>query len=264
MIRDIADALIDEVVEQGEMDVLQDFAHHLPVRVIGTMLGVPEGDYPTFASWTTTLGHAFSPVIDDALRLQLEQAICGLDDYVRHLIDKRRPEPGDDLLTQLIAAEENGDRLSVDELIAMVENLLFAGHDTTRGLLSIAVPLLCDHPDQLDRCADRLRDDGPRGRRDIALRTSRDGWSARGCRPVWITPGVTIDEGERVLISVAAASRQPARHSTIPTGSTSPAPTRPSSRASVKASTTASVPRSHTPEPRSRWANCSNAAAQSN
>ena len=154
MIRDIADALIDEVVEQGEMDVLQDFAHHLPVKVIGTMLGVPEGDYPTFASWTTTLGRAFSPVIDDALRLQLEQAICGLDDYVRHLIDERRREPGDDLLTQLIAAEENGDRLSVDELIAMVENLLFAGHDTTRGLLSIAVPLLCDHPGQLHRCAD--------------------------------------------------------------------------------------------------------------
>jgi len=209
LIRDIADALLDRVVEQGEMDVLHDFAHHLPVKVIGTMLGVPDGDYPTFASWTTTLGRAFSPVIDGPLREQLEQAICGLDEYVGRLIDERRRKPGDDLLSQLIAAEEDGDRLSVDELIAMVENLLFAGHDTTRGLLSIALPLLCRHPDELDRV--RADPQLMAGAVEEILRYEPPvmGGAREAAERLDIAPGVTVDEGERVSISVAAANRDP-------------------------------------------------------
>jgi cytochrome P450 len=209
LIRDIADGLLDRVVEQGHMDVLHDFAHHLPIKVIGTMLGVPEGDYPTFASWTTTLGRAFSPVIDDALRQQLEQAICGLDDYVDRLIDERRRRPGDDLLSQLIAAEEDGDRLSVDELIAMVENLLFAGHDTTRGLLSIALPLLCDHPEQLDRVRSHQQLMAAAVEEILRYEPPVMGGAREAAERIEIAAGVTVDEGERVSISVAAANRDP-------------------------------------------------------
>ena len=209
LIEDLADQLLDGVVERGEMDVLHDFAHHLPVKVIGSMLGVPDRDYPTFASWTTTLGRAFSPVIDDALRLQLEQAITGLDDYVGRLIGERRRRPGTDLLSQLIAAEEDGDRLSVDELVAMVENLLFAGHDTTRGLLSIALPLLCAHPEQLER----VRSDHhamPAAVEEI-LRYEPPvmGGAREAAEPVEIAPGIVVGEGQRVSISVAAANRDP-------------------------------------------------------
>ena len=211
LIREIADDLIDAVIERGEMDVLHDFAHHLPVMVIGTMLGVPADDYATFASWTTTLGRAFSPVIDDALRMELENAIGGLDEYVGRLIDARRRQPGPDLLSQLIAAEEDGDRLSVSELIAMVENLLFAGHDTTRGLLSIAIPLLLQHPAQLES----VRNDPSRlpAAVDEILRFEPPvmGGAREADRTVELAPGVVIEEGERVSISVAAANRDPSR-----------------------------------------------------
>ena len=209
LIRAIADDLIDTVIERGEMDVLHDFAHHLPVMVIGAMLGVPADDYPTFASWTTTLGRAFSPVIDDALRIELENAIGGLDEYVAQLIDARRRQPGPDLLSQLIAAEEDGDRLSVRELIAMVENLLFAGHDTTRGLLSIAIPLLLRYPAQLGL----VRNDPSRlpAAVEEILRFEPPvmGGAREADRAVELAPGVTIEEGERVSISVAAANRDP-------------------------------------------------------
>jgi cytochrome P450 len=209
LIAAISDELLDAVADRGEMDVLHDFAHHLPVRVISEMLGVPRDDHAQFASWTTTLGRAFSPVIDDALRTELERAITNLDDYVARLIDERRRTSGDDLLSQLIAAEEDGDRLSVAELIAMVENLLFAGHDTTRGLLSIAIPLLCRHPEQLDR----IRRDPLRLAATVEeiLRYEppvMGGAREADCR-VEIAPGVVVAEGERVSISVAAANRDP-------------------------------------------------------
>jgi cytochrome P450 len=210
LIEGIADSLLDRVVAHGEMDVLHDFAHHLPVKVIGTMLGVPDDDYPTFASWTTTLGRAFSPVIDAALREQLELAIRGLDDYVGRLIDERRRKPGADLLSQLIAAEEDGDRLSVDELIAMVENLLFAGHDTTRGLLSIALPLLCRHPHQLDRVRADPQLMAAAVEEILRYEPPVMGGAREAAERIELAPGVTVDEGERVSISVAAANRDPA------------------------------------------------------
>jgi cytochrome P450 len=210
LIEGIADSLLDRVVAHGEMDVLHDFAHHLPVKVIGTMLGVPDNDYPTFASWTTTLGRAFSPVIDAALREQLELAIRGLDDYVGRLIDERRRKPGADLLSQLIAAEEDGDRLSVDELIAMVENLLFAGHDTTRGLLSIALPLLCRHPHQHDRVRADPQLMAAAVEEILRYEPPVMGGAREAAERIELAPGVTVDEGERVSISVAAANRDPA------------------------------------------------------
>jgi cytochrome P450 PksS len=209
MIGQIADELLDAVAERGEMDVLHDFAHHLPVRVIGAMLGVPPDDHEQFASWTTTLGRAFSPVIDDELRAALEHAITSLDDYVGDLIAARRRTPGDDLLSQLIAAEEDGDRLSVAELIAMVENLLFAGHDTTRGLLSIAIPLLCAHPEQLRHLLDQPALLPAAVEEILRFEPPVMGGAREAARDVELAPGVLVEEGERVSISVAAANRDP-------------------------------------------------------
>src|SRR5205823_810528 len=124
-------------------------------------------------------------------------------------IGERRRSPGLDLLSQLIAAEEDGDRLSVDELIAMVENLLFAGHDTTRGLLSITVPLLCEHPEQLAR----LQSDRPlmpaAVEEILRFEPPVMGGAREAAEAVEIAPGVIVGEGQRVSISVAAANRDP-------------------------------------------------------
>ncbi len=138
----IADDLLSPLLERGEIDLLHDYAHHLPIRVMGRMLGVPEEDYALFADCTAKLGLTFNALVDAELRRDLEASLRELDDYVGRLIDRRRRDPGEDLLSALVAAEQDGDRLSREELVAMVENLLFAGHDTTRSFLSIALPLL--------------------------------------------------------------------------------------------------------------------------
>ena len=151
----IAEGLLRPHLDRGEIDLLHDYAHHLPIRVMGSLLAIPEDDYDTFATWTADLGFTFSSFVDAELRQRLESSIVALDAYVRGLVEQRRTHPGDDLLSALVAAEEAGDRLSNDELVAMVANLLFAGHDTTRSFLSIALPLLLDHPDQ---CARLLAD----------------------------------------------------------------------------------------------------------
>lgn len=138
----IADDLMAPLLERGEIDLLHDYAHHLPIRVMGQLLGVPDEDYGLFADCTAKLGLTFNALVDAELRRDLEASLRTLDDYVGRLIEGRRREPGDDLLSALVAAEQDGDRLSGEELVAMVENLLFAGHDTTRSFLSIALPLL--------------------------------------------------------------------------------------------------------------------------
>ena len=129
-------------------DLVVEFAHELPIRVMAAMLGVPSGDHHRFAAWTADLGLVFSSVHTPELLDRLEAAINGLNQYVAELIADRRAQPGDDMLSGLIAAEADGDALSEAELVAMVENLLFAGHDTTRSMLMIGAALLLSHPDQ--------------------------------------------------------------------------------------------------------------------
>ena len=204
----IADAVLEPHLDRGEIDLLHDYAHHLPIRVMGHMLAVPDADFGRFAEWTADLGLVFSAIVDPVLRTRLEHSYLALDGYVRELIDRRRREPGDDLLSALIAAEEEGERLSSDELVAMVANLLFAGHDTTRSYLSIALPLLLDHPDQLRS----LRD-------DPALMSSAAEECLRVEPPVMgssRTPsqdveigGVTLPAGRAVSVSLPAANRDP-------------------------------------------------------
>jgi cytochrome P450 len=149
--RRIAEELLDEATEARLLDVTERYAHEIPVRVIATMLGVPESDHALFGTWSNEIGLAFSPWIDPELRLRIEEAVRNFYTYVGDLIDERRARPRDDLVTALVAAEEAGDRLSEEELRAMVVNLLFAGHDTTKGLISIALMLLTRYPDEFAR-----------------------------------------------------------------------------------------------------------------
>ena len=146
-VAEITEELLDGL-SGDPVDLVDGFAHELPIRVMAAMLGVPAGDHHRFAAWTADLGLVFSSVHTPDLLSSLEAAINGLNTYVAELIADRRAQPGDDLLSALIAAESDGDVLSGPELVAMVENLLFAGHDTTRSMLMIGVALLLSHPDQ--------------------------------------------------------------------------------------------------------------------
>nr|MCQ3812276.1 cytochrome P450 [Acidimicrobiia bacterium] len=191
------------------VDVVAEFAHELPIRVMGAMLGVPDGDHHRFATWTADLGLVFSSVHTPELLARLEGAIHGLNGYVAELIADRRAQPGDDLLTGLIAAEADGDVLSETELVAMVENLLFAGHDTTRSMLMIGVALLLSHPDQR---AELTGDASLAGQAvDEILRYEAPvlGSGRDAAEPLDLF-GVPVDAGETVTTMSLAANRDPA------------------------------------------------------
>ncbi len=209
-VREIAHELIDRVQGLGSMDLVRDFAHHLPVRVISEMIGVPEGDYTRFAQWTSDLGLGFSLVLTPDRRRTVDAAVEQLRSYVSELVDQRRHAPGRDLVSALIQAEEAGDRLSHQELIAMVMNLLFGGHDTSKSLLQIAAYTLLRHRQELERV-----------RRDAALLPSAVEEVLRyepvltGVVRVVHEPfelaGVKLALGESLFLSLISANRDPRR-----------------------------------------------------
>lgn len=191
------------------VDLVAEFAHELPIRAMGAMLGVPAGDHHRFATWTADLGLVFSAVHTPELLERLEAAISGLNVYVAELIADRRAQPGDDMLSGLIAAEADGDKLSKTELAAMVENFLFAGHDTTRSMLMIGAALLLSHPGQRTLLSDDpslaaqavdeiLRFEAP------VLGSGRD-----AAEPMDLF-GVPVGAGETVTTMSLAANRDPA------------------------------------------------------
>ena len=136
-IQDIVDGLLDRVVPTGTMDIIEDLAYPLPVRVICEMLGVPVGDQASIRQWSADLARsldAIGPQADVEVQERGVQARHALAEYFRTQIPERRRQPRTDLLSALIAAEEQGDRLTERELLAMCVLLFVAGHETTVNL----------------------------------------------------------------------------------------------------------------------------------
>ena len=211
MTRRIAGEIVERALESRGMDVVADFADVVPVRVISAMLGVPEGDYKQFAKWTKDLALALSPVISPEDRVVVEAALVGLYGYVTELLAERRARPREDLLSALVAVEQEGTRLSTDELNAMVVGLLFGGHDTTKSLVSIATWVLGTHADQLAL----LRED-VRGRIEGTIEEILR-WEPpitatvrRAAEPLEIG-GIAIAPGELVTLSMISANRDARR-----------------------------------------------------
>ena len=144
--------LLDEQAARGDdtTDVLDGLCNVLPLTVLCEMLGIAPDDQAVVEQWTVTVGLAFSAYLPPDLLVEIERAITDFDAFTSELIDRRRADPTDDLFSALVHAEEAGDRLSRAELQALLINLFFAGHDTTRSTLAIALHLLATHPDQLD------------------------------------------------------------------------------------------------------------------
>lgn len=199
---------LDAIDASGPFDLVESFAHVVPLRTMSHILAVPEADQRTFAEWTSTLGLVFSSVMPPALRARLEQTIVALEGFVVGLVEERRRAPGDDLLSALVYAEEDGDRLSRDELVALVGNLLFAGHDTTRSLLSIGPVVLTSHPEQQALlAADPARWPGAV---DEILRYEPPvlGTARRALAPLDIA-GVAVPAGTQLATNLLAANRDP-------------------------------------------------------
>jgi cytochrome P450 len=151
-IRDVIERLVDEVSPRGRCELVADVCEPYPIPVICELLGAPAEDWQLFSRWASDMFRVFNGTLADDLPV-IMKAEDELDEYMRELIAGRRGAPRDDLLSDLIAAEEAGDRLSTDELVIMAEAVLLGGTDTTRNQLACTVALFSDHPDQWARLA---------------------------------------------------------------------------------------------------------------
>jgi pimeloyl-[acyl-carrier protein] synthase len=212
LIQGFVDSLLDRLQERGNIDFVADFAFPLPAQVIGSLLGVPTEDLGDIKEWSNQI----SAYIGGAHRGDdIEQAKQGLlrtFEYFRTLVREHRRRPASTLLDLLLAAEEQGDVLSDDEVVANCVLLLFAGHETTCNLLGSGLVRLLEHPAALERLRAQpdlvpvaveefLRYDPP-----VAgtLRIATD-----DCE----VGGETIRRGEIVAVMIAAANRDPAHFS---------------------------------------------------
>jgi cytochrome P450 len=212
-IQEIVDGLLDRVEGQGTMDLIEEFAYPIPVMVICELLGVPVEDHERFKTWSLDLARGLDSImlpVDSEVARRSGIARQGLTDYFRALIAARRAAPRNDLLSALIAAEEAGDTLSEDELLASSILLLVAGHETTVNLIGNGTLALLRHPDQLRR----LRDDPGLIASAVEELLRYDGPVQRTARMPSVDVAIggrTIKQGEMVMPFIGAADRDPAQ-----------------------------------------------------
>lgn len=149
-IQAIVDEQLDRVQDRGQMDVVRELAYPLPVIVIAKMLGVPPEERDQFKQWSDDIiaFQASGRTTPETIRLS-QRALLDMRAYLRQIFARRRQNPQDDLITALIKAEEEGDKLSEEEILSTCVTLLVAGHETTTNLIGNGIFTLLQHPAQL-------------------------------------------------------------------------------------------------------------------
>jgi len=150
-IEELVDRLLAPALDTGRMDVVTDLAYPLPVLVICRLMGIPAQASDDVRRHAINLGRAFSAIVPPEARGAADEAVDWLRGYLGELLDQRRRDPGDDLLSHLLRAEEAGETLSHDEIVDNTVFSFFAGFETTVHLITTGFAALLNHPDQLDR-----------------------------------------------------------------------------------------------------------------
>src|SRR6516162_6333790 len=149
-IQHIVDEIIDHVEPRGRMDLIADFAFRLPVTVISDMLGIPQEDRQVFLTSSRSAGRLLDLAPLSKAEIEEQNANnLAMAAYFQRLFELRRREPGNDLTTQLVQAEEDGSKLTNEELTANIILLFGAGHETTVNLIGNGLLALHRNPDQL-------------------------------------------------------------------------------------------------------------------
>ncbi len=214
-IHTIVQELLDHVRPNGHMDIVPDLAYPLPTIVIAEMLGVPTSDRPTFKRWADAL---LSRQLSDAELFNTEeipitpafqQANLVMEEmsiYFEQKMEERRHQPQDDLLSELLAAEVEGTRLTQDELLSFCVLLLLAGHVTTTNLLSQAIRCFDEHPDVLKQLGEQP--ELMSGAIEEVLRYAAPVWRlTRVTTSEVALSGVTIPAGAVVFAWLSSANR---------------------------------------------------------
>lgn len=207
-VEEIVNELIDAAADKGSMDVIEDLAYPLPVMVIAEMLGVPADDREQLKRWSDEIVLTLGTVPDGDKTRRAYEAGKEMMAYVEKIAEERQGEPRDDLLSALLAVEEEGDRLSIEEVYSTILLILVAGNETTTNLIGNGLLALFRNPDQLEL----LRD-------DPALAQSAVEELLRYDSPVQATArfvteevalnGHTVKPFQQVVLLLGAANRDP-------------------------------------------------------
>jgi len=205
---EVINELVDPVADVGRCDFVADVANHYPIPIICALLGAPREDWRLFSCWSADISKAFGGNVAENEAAILE-AWEALDGYLEDLITRRRDALADDLISDLIRVEADGDRLTHDELRNLVLILLNAGSDTTRNQLAAAVQVFADHPSQWALLAERP--ELPQAAVEEVMRHSPVIFNAvrRATEDVELDP-VVIPAGSYLMANTAAANRDPA------------------------------------------------------
>ncbi|WP_437775815.1 cytochrome P450 [Sorangium sp. So ce1097] len=211
LVQRVADEMIDAAAAGGRMDILRDLAYPLPGVVIGRLLGMSPEDTERLKRWSDALFRLLgAPVPDEEIIEAGHQGVVGFEGFLRDLIRERRAHPGDDVLSRLLLAEEQGSRLSDVELVSTCALLIASGHETTTHLIGNGALALIDNPDQMRELRDnpQLID---RAVEEILRYNGVAYQSSRRAREDVEIGGVRIEAGQIAFGFLHAANRDPAR-----------------------------------------------------
>jgi cytochrome P450 len=207
-IQELVDGLIDQVQDHGHMDIVHDIGDPLPAKVLAFLLGLPSEDSAVLKPWADVVGMGIDPILAPDVVARINAVILEAGAYFEQHIELRRKNPTDDLLSSLISVEEQGERLSSDELLSLLFLFLAAGTETTTNLTCNGLFTILRHPDQLDRL-----------RQDPSLIESAIEEFLRFETPVQVTGRVAHEEvevggkiirkGHPVGLLLGAANRDP-------------------------------------------------------
>jgi len=210
LVEDTAATLLDALADEpGVVEIVERYCAQLPVTIISEILGVPDSDRPKILEY----GELAAPSLDFGLSWpeyqRVQQGLEGFSDWLGTHLQQLRDHPGEDLMSQLIEASQDGVRLSDTELRAIAGLVLAAGFETTVNLLGNGITLLLNHPDQL---AALMADPAlwPNAVEEILRFDSPVQLTARVARADTTVAGTEISKGEMVVIYLAAANRDPA------------------------------------------------------
>lgn len=205
-VEQLSGELIGDLLSSGGGDLVSQFAFPLPAQVIAELLGVPRSDHEQFREWSQRVARLLDPSQTPEARTNAIQARWELLDYFFRLIETKRRNPKDDLLSELIAAESFGDRLTAGELLAMALLLLVAGHETTTNLLAMGTLALIEHPE-----CDRPRASHPwhDAIEELLRYTSPVQLDARRVADSIQVGSTTLSPGDWVTLVIGSANRDP-------------------------------------------------------
>ncbi len=206
--RDVINGLVDQIATSGRTEFVADVCDPYPIPIICELLGAPKEDWRLFSRWAGDLLRIFNFNLQEDYPI-IQQASDELDAYTSQMIARRRSQPADDLLTDLIAAEQAGDKLSEVELLTMVNAVIVGGTDTTRNQLACSIAVFSEHPEQWAMLRDRP-ELAPRAAEETMRYLGAIRGTGRFASEDIVYRDVLFPKGTMISPSLAAANRDPA------------------------------------------------------